>query len=245
MNTATTAAQTLFARQEQKYLLTPAQHTQLVRAIAPHMHPDAYGQHTIQSIYCDTDDYALIRQSLDKPAFKQKLRLRSYGTPTEDADVYLELKKKLRGTTYKRRLPMTLAQARAYLLRGIAPQTEDTQTLGELDWFIARMRPQPRVLIAYDRIAYVGRADDTLRLTTDASIRWRATRLDLGLGDSGSLLLPAGTRVMEIKTQSALPLWLCEALSDLRIYPQSFSKYGTVYRRHLLPGKEEVARHAG
>lgn len=237
---------TLFERHENKYSMNPGTYRELAARLAPYMEQDEYGLHTIHTIYYDTEDYAIIRHSLDKPSFKVKLRLRSYGTPREGDTVYLELKKKLGGVTYKRRIPLPLWQARAYLEQGATPPAAacDPQTFGEIDWFVREKQPAPKVLLSYDRIALRGRQDENFRMTFDANVRWRDDRLDLAQGEGGSLLFKPGTRLLEVKTLGALPLWLCQILSELEIYPLSLSKYGAVYTGHLANSQAEVVLSA-
>lgn len=236
----------LYERQEMKFMVPAEKYTQLLDAISPYMQQDEYGLHTINTIYYDTDDYSIIRHCLDKPKFKQKLRLRSYGTPTAEDAVYLELKKKVGGITYKRRMMMTLQHAQNYMENGIVPieSKSDIQTFGEIDWFVNQKPLAAKVLISYDRIALLGREDEDFRMTFDAAVRWRDHHLDLGKGDYGTLLLQPGCRLLEIKTLGSLPLWLCNILSELKIYSQSFSKYGTVYNNYLINADREVSRIA-
>lgn len=239
----------IFERHEKKYIVSAEQYRLLLDELEPYMQYDQYGLHTIMTIYYDTEDYSLIRHSLDKPTFKEKLRLRSYGQPDKNDLIYLELKKKLGGITYKRRMPITLQSANQYLEKGIVPEEniDDPQTFGEINWFIQQINVGPKVALSYERIALCGRTDADLRMTFDADIRWRDHHLDLSEGDYGSLLTEPDTRLLEIKTLGALPLWLCRLLSALKIYPVSFSKYGTVYSRYLMNQlkKEEVVNYAG
>lgn len=233
----------VFERYEKKYLITPSQYPLLAERLQPYFACDSYGLHTICSLYYDTPDYAVIRHSLSKPAYKEKLRLRSYGVPSAEDHVFVELKKKYQGITYKRRAAMPIADAQRLLRHGELP-AGDAQTLGELAQYIRRQPLAPSALICYDRIALFGREQPGLRLTFDACIRWRETGLQLARGDYGTQLLPPGYRLMEVKTISpALPLWLVRILGELEIYPASFSKYGKVYMEHLQPGLE--VRHAG
>ena len=225
----------VFERHEKKYRLSEEQYLALRKRLEEHMRPDPYGRHTICSLYFDTPDFLLIRRSLSKPKYKEKLRLRSYGLPGPETTVYLELKKKLDGVTYKRRAAMSYAQAQGYLLRGELPEQQG-QILREIDWFRDFYKPVPRVLLFYERIALYGLEDPALRITFDTDIRWRMGRFDLTEGDDGRPLLQPGERLMEIKVAGALPFWLARMLSELKIYPTSFSKYGNVYREYL---KEE------
>ena len=228
----------VFERFEKKYMLTRQTYNLFLEAIEPYMCMDDYGQHTIGNIYYDTDTYELIRQSIEKPAYKEKLRLRSYGVPTEESSVYLEIKKKYSGIVYKRRIALTLAEAEAYLNKGIKPQ-KDSQILREIDYFISFYKPKPKLYLAYDRVAYFGREDSNVRITFDHNIRSREYDLGLGKGDQGDLLLEDYQYLMEIKVAGAMPLWLSEILAKLAIYPSSFSKYGNIYKTTILPNRRK------
>ncbi|QQO09408.1 polyphosphate polymerase domain-containing protein [Breznakiella homolactica] len=218
----------VFERHEKKYLLTQAEYEQLLKSLMEYMQQDQYGLHTICSLYYDTEDYLLIRRSLEKPEYKEKLRLRSYGIPKQEDIVFLELKKKLNGITYKRRVPMTLNECEQYFSRGILPEHKG-QILNEIEWFKMHYRPAPKVLVFYDRIALCGSADSSLRITFDKNTRWRNDQLTFASGDYGTPLLSPGERLMEIKLNGAFPFWLSHLLSQQKIYPISFSKYGRVY----------------
>ena len=222
-----------FKRYEKKYLLSAEKYAQLMERLEGHIVPDRFHRSTVCSIYYDTDNFELIRHSIEKPVYKEKLRVRSYNVPDENSKVFVELKKKFKGIVYKRRVTMTAAQAREYLSgRSAAPM--DTQTTRELDWVLKSYALSPRVFIACDRFAYVAKDDENLRITFDKDIRWRETELDLTLGCHGEPILKDGQVLMEIKIPGAAPIWLAHLLSELQIYPQSFSKYGTCYKNELL-----------
>ena len=231
--------QDVFKRVEKKYLLDTSRYTALLKRLEQHMVPDQYGRYAIASLYLDTDDYHLIRTSLEKPLYKEKLRLRSYGVPDSNSPVFLELKKKYKGVTYKRRVSLPLWQAEQVMAgKEIEPPAGTQQILQELIWALKRYHPVPKALVAYDRTAFSGRkGEEGLRLTLDNALRWRETALSLSAGDTGVPLLPADITLMEIKAPGAMPLWLCHTLSELEIYPVSFSKYGACYRQHLLNQK--------
>lgn len=233
-----TGYQDVFKRYEKKYLLNRRQYTAIRRAMEGRMQEDSYGLHTICNLYFDTEDFSIIRHSLDKPTYKEKLRLRSYGVPGARDQVFLELKKKFEGVVYKRRIQMTLAEAYRYLLAGIYP-AQDSQILREIDWFIRQNHPTPRAFIAYDRVALFGTDDPGTRITFDTGLRWRDTALDLSAGDRGFQLQADGTALMEIKIPGVMPLWLSHLLAEQQIYPASFSKYGECYREHLFTGHAE------
>ena len=104
-------AVTVMQRYEMKYLLNAEQTDYFRRQLEGHMRIDGYGLTEIASLYYDTPDARLIRRSLEKPEFKEKIRLRSYGLANEGSPVYLELKRKCGGIVYKRRVQTTVAEA--------------------------------------------------------------------------------------------------------------------------------------
>ncbi len=219
--------QNVFERVEKKYRLNQNQYDLFLDGTADKIHMDEYGLHTIRNIYYDTQNNELIRRSIDKPKYKEKLRLRGYGEILEDSPVFLEIKKKYQGVVYKRRAQLALQQARTYLNSGIRAE-KNSQILNEIDYFIRFYHPEPRVYLAYDREAFVGNEDESLRITVDRNIRSRSHRLELTYDGECRLLNP-GEYLMEIKVKGAYPMWLANLLGKLNIYPASFSKYGAVY----------------
>ena len=222
-------AQTVFNRCEKKYLMPEPVYRALRQRLRPYMQEDSYGLHTICNIYYDTPESDLIRRSIEKPVYKEKLRLRSYGIPTMDSTVYLEIKKKYRKVVNKRRIPLTLREAYDYVERGIRPD-RDCQILREIDFLLRRYPLQRGLYLAYDRIALFETANPDFRVTFDQNIRSRSVDMGLEKGDSGSPLLPKGWYLMESKIMGATPLWFTRILSELQIYPVSFSKYGNIYK---------------
>ena len=219
----------IFRRIEKKYLLTEEQRLTLLDRIGENLQPDEYGRSTVCSLYLDTPDFRLIRSSIDATTYKEKIRLRSYGTPGADSRVFLELKKKYKGVVYKRRAALTERQAEAYLRSGIKPF--DSQIFRELDYAMQFYgNPKASVVLCYEREAFAVPSAPNLRLTFDTRVRYRDKALNLTAGTAGKEILPSGTAVLEIKTDGAMPLWLSRALDDCAIRPASFSKYGTAYR---------------
>ena len=231
--------QLTFERVEKKYLLTPAQLDALAPLLHRYMQIDQYGRHTICNVYYDTPDYRLIRTSLQKPVYKEKLRLRSYGVPGPGDTVFVELKKKYRGVVYKRRTALELTAAERWLA-GDGPAPEG-QIAREIEYFQSLYRTGPAVFLAYDRAAMFGRQDPDLRLTLDENIRWRTDALALSAGDRGSPLSVQGLYLMEVKLPGVMPLWLTHGLAQVGAAPVSFSKYGCCYKEFL----QEDVRHAG
>lgn len=225
----------IFKRVEKKYLINQREKDSLLNEISEYLTPDYHGRSTISSLYLDTPDYLLIRNSIDARTYKEKLRLRSYGTPNESDKVFFEIKKKFKGVVYKRRVSMTLKQAENYIKNGICP--ESSQIMNEIEYAMNfYRRPQPKALISYERDAYFVKSIPALRLTFDSGIRYRAHDLYLEHGTEGKKILPDGAYILEVKTDGAMPLWLSHALAKYNILPSSYSKYGNAYR--LLCSRE-------
>lgn len=222
-----------FKRYEKKYLLSAEQYTSLMEELNKYIKPDQYYSSTVCSIYYDSDDYSLIRNSIEGPVYKEKLRVRSYNVPKDDDRVFVELKKKYKGIVYKRRVTMTAKEAELYLA-GEAPAPEDSQMIREIDWFLKMNNPGPKAFIGCDRLAFVAKDNPDLRITFDKDIRWREDNLKLTAGSQGENLLHNGEIIMEIKIPGAAPMWLAELLSHYEVYPSGFSKYGNCYKEHIL-----------
>lgn len=223
----------VFRRRELKFLIDSQQRQALQRLLEEKMVPDKYGRSTICNLYYDTADYRLIRHSIEKPIYKEKLRLRSYGRIAPGVDVFLEMKKKYKGIVYKRRIRVTQDQAMAFMeRRGDLP--EDTQIARELYYFRDFYKDlEPRVYLSYEREAWYDPQDSGFRMTLDQNIRYRTTDLDLTLPYDGQALLPPELSLLEVKASGGIPMWLTEHLSSQKIHKQSFSKYGTAYMELL------------
>ena len=221
----------IFKRVEKKYLLTRKQYEQLCERLAPYMHHDRFYESDIRNIYFDNKSDELIETSLKKPAYKEKLRLRSYGAPEADGMVFFEIKKKYQGIVYKRRISMTRDEAYRYIQTGELPENLIGNIPVEIDYMIRRYRLFPKAYISYHRLALVGNNDPELRITFDSDIISRYSDVRLESDAPGEQLLPPDTVLMEIKIPGALPLWLAHILSDMAVYPQSYSKFGTAHVR--------------
>lgn len=239
-----------FKRKEVKFLLNMNQFNELLNIIDLYMEPDKYcvggNEYGIYNIYYDTPDSYLIRESLAKPYYKEKLRVRSYFSPAGDADkVYVEIKKKIGGIVTKRRLSMTRKEAEIYLKTGIRPITDkylDNQVLDEIDVFRKNYPIAPAQYISYQRMAFFGKDNKDFRLTFDRNITDRRYDLSLGKESYGRQIIRPDQRLMEIKITDSIPLWLSEALSNLGIYKTSFSKYGRAYRSFV---KDNISNEKG
>lgn len=250
-----------FKRTEIKFLLTPYQYAALMRDIENNIKPDDYPESRIENIYFDTPTDLLIRTSLEKPIYKEKLRLRTYGVPTADSPSFLEIKKKYDGIVYKRRIEVPYETVMNYMnapaVRGMyspafansenpadrqdafhaanpAGFIADSQIKREIDAFRARYEGlRPRMVISYDRKSYLAKDHPLLRITFDSHIRYRSEDLDLASGPRGKELLEEGFYLMEVKAAGAIPLDFARTLSRLSIRQTSFSKYGAAYKDEL------------
>lgn len=222
-------------RYEMKFLLSGSQTELLRERLEGHMQLDRYGKTSIASLYYDTPTYRLVRASLEKPVFKEKIRLRSYGPATEDSPVFLELKRKASGVVYKRRIQTTVPEAGRFFTGESFP--DGGQIGRELEAFRDRFAPlEAACLIVYDRMAYF-EPDGDLRLTIDEAPRYRVDDLTLTKNMDGVPLLEPGRTILEIKVQDAMPLWLTAILSECGAGKGSFSKYGEAYRREILKAR--------
>ena len=229
-------------RYERKYLLSGEQTEYLVKSLEGHMKLDQYGRTSIASLYYDTPNYQLIRASVEKPPFKEKIRLRSYGLATRESPVFLELKRKAYGIVYKRRVQTTIP-----LVEKFFAGSGDICAPGQINREITYFRDYyktlvPACLIIYDREAFFEPGGD-LRLTIDYNPRYRTDHLDLTYSMDGLPLRPPGHTILEVKVQEAMPLWLTHILDDGEIYKNSFSKYGEAFRQQLINAR--AARQAG
>lgn len=236
----------VFNRYEHKYILDRDTFLKVVKIMDEYMEIDThnigYKPYTIANIYFDTPDDYLIRTSLSKPKYKEKLRLRAYGVPCVDSKVYLEIKKKFNGIVNKRRTTLKLHEAYDFIKTGKRPEIKEymnVQVLKELEYFLKIYDLSPKLYLAYDRIAYFDRNNADLRISFDMNIRSRRYDLALEAGDYGEKLLPDNIYLMEIKTALSKPLWLTHMLSELDIKRKSFSKYGTEFRKTVNRTTEE------
>ena len=230
-----------FERREMKFLLTGSQRAALEKKLAPLVEKESYNRYTICNIFFDTDSFHLITTSIERPPFKQKLRMRTYFDGGKRSDTYLELKKKLNHIVYKRRIP---AEDDRFLtdLTGALAAMENDNTAREIRYFCSQYPDlAPRIFLSYNRTAYHCISDEALRITFDDNIRWRTTDLNFHSGTYGSPVLEQGQSLMEIKVDNALPVWLSDILTECRVYKTTFSKVGRAYTRLLEQKLKESA----
>jgi SPX domain protein involved in polyphosphate accumulation len=242
----------VFNRYENKYLMDTKAFYAMYNRLLEYMEMDEYNKndkfYSISNLYYDTEHDSLIRTSLAKPKYREKLRIRAYGVPERDAKVYLELKKKVFGLVNKRRTALKLNEAYDYVRTGTEPvfrEGMNRQVLREIEYFLQRYELQPKVYLAYERIALFCKNNRDLRITFDTNIRSRRYDLKLENGDHGEALIDRGQWLMEVKAEKTIPVWLSKLLSEQGMFRTSFSKYGNEYKktiRDAVSTRERIVR---
>ena len=234
------AFQTVFKRYELKYILTVEQKEKVLNAMKPYMALDKYGRTTIRNLYYDTDTYLLIRRSIEKPVYKEKLRIRSYSKASPDSTVFVELKKKFKHVVYKRRISLPNNEAIKWL-SGDAHTDKQTQISSEIDYFLDFYKTlHPTVFLSCEREAYYSDDGSDFRVTFDENVLCRQDDLSLTSEVYGTPILPDGKVLMEIKCSGGIPLWMTEILSREKIFKTPFSKYGTAYKTLIFPQTHKI-----
>lgn len=231
-----------FRRYELKYILSMEQYLLIKSEMQHYMRGDKYGESDICNLYCDTPDFLLVRRSNEKPFYKEKLRIRSYGVTKKGSDVFVEIKKKYDSVVYKRRISTDEKTALKMLSKNAVACGQIGKEIAYFTEFYSGIKPQ--MFISYRREAFYGIADNEFRVTFDRNILWRTNDLSLDSGIYGMHVLPENQILMEIKTATAIPLWLVQILSENKIYKTSFSKYGTAYTLMLInknQGEQKIA----
>lgn len=230
----------VFNRHESKFLIDEDIYNHIQNDLLKYMdlddHNKEYGFYTISNIYFDTNDDYLIRNSISKPTYKEKLRIRAYGVPDIDEKVYLEIKKKFNGIVNKRRTKLKLSEAYDFVKNNTKPNIKNymnKQVINEIEYILKIYNLSPKVYLAYDRKALFSKENRDLRITFDTNIRTRRYDLKLENGDYGESLLEGNKLLMEVKAEKNIPLWLSKLLSEYKIYKTSFSKYGNEYKKMI------------
>lgn len=229
----------VFKRREIKYVLTAKQAVLLKQIADKHMKEDKFGRSKVKSIYFDTPSYLLIRRSIEKPLYKEKIRIRSYGEAGPGSEVFLEIKKKLKHIVYKRRVKLEYQEAIDFMYGKndnkitLNRAPKEQQILRELQYtrdFYGEL--SRATCIEYDRIALAGIEDKNLRLTFDRNICMLSCDSTDGKSKTYEIL-PSDKVLLEVKTLNGLPLWLREFMGKENITKGSFSKYGEAYKRYI------------
>ena len=187
-----------FRRVEKKYVINKNQYEILQKAMQDKMLEDEHGKSTIYNVYYDTEQYDLIKHSITKPIFKDKVRIRSYNAPTQNSKVYLEIKRKYDGIVSKRRIETSLEKF--YENFNNQKETAKGQVEKELTYYFKHYRLIPTMFLSYERNAYYEKENSDFRLTFDTNIIARDYDLQMEKGNYGTVILGKDNYVMEIKT---------------------------------------------
>ncbi len=230
-----------FERKEKKIIINKSDFPAISEKIMEHLVPDKYNDggkpYDICNIYFDNDRGDVIRNSVSKPRYKAKLRLRSYGTPSLDDSVFFEIKSKTNKVGTKRRAIMPLKKIYDFIETGNIPEDEsyiNRQVLREIAYFIETYDVKPKTYVSYRRYAFYSKDDPNLRITFDTDIISRRDDLRLELGNHGEALLSDDKMIIEIKFSGSIPLWFAHILSDFGLAIGSFSKIGHEFKKNLL-----------
>jgi len=239
-----------FKRLEEKFIITQSQYEEIIKRIEPYMENDVYSGdsfYPIFSIYYDTVSDNVVLESAEKPGhfYKEKLRLRSYGKlSNENSKIFIEIKKKIEGIGSKRRVYLPYMEAMKFLNDRIVPETADytkKQIMKEIAYYLNTNEVYPKVFIACERKAMFAKNDSSFRITFDRNVVGRRTNLDFHKSAYGRSLIPENSYIMEVKMNSAIPLWLVDILNDLNIHSRSFSKFGTEFRLYSRENQENLS----
>ncbi len=232
--------QKYFKRIEEKYILDYYKYLELMEKIENKISEDKYPNSKILNIYYDTDSYNLAINSIQKPVFKEKIRLRSYNVPKNDNDlIFLEIKRKYNGVTYKRRISLNLLQYKEFLKTGKLQSDDSKQITEELRYTLNKYNLVPKIMIAYDRKSFYLKENTNIRLTFDFNLRSRIDNLDFILADAGKSFFNDKKCILEIKSCENMPIWLVKILNSLKVYPVSFSKYGEIYKEMIIKNSKK------
>lgn len=220
-----------FLRNEKKYILSQENYDKINNKLKNFILPDKYPSNQLMTVYYDSDDYKLINKSIEKPLYKEKLRIRSYGPPLDNDKIFVELKRKFDGVVYKQRTKATYKD----VLNNIYDcEFDDKQVGKEIKYLFGIYKDlKPKIFISCNRTYYIGKDNNDLRITFDDNLKYRLGDAYLNKNINDKLL--TDKKIMEIKVKGAFPLWLSRILNELKIYPTSYSKVGNAY----LKEKEE------
>lgn len=224
----------IFRRVEKKYIITEKQFESLKEKLNDYMIEDEHGKSTICNIYFDSRLYELISHSITKPYFKEKIRIRSYNTPNQDSDVFLEIKRKCDGIVSKRRIQMKFRDLNKYIVDKQSIRNQNEQIKTELDYYFDKYNLIPAMYLSYVREAFYQKNDRDFRITFDSNVIAREYDLNLDSESYGNQILEDGKYIMEVKTLGSMPLWFVRILDELKIMPCGFSKYGEAYTQLIL-----------
>ena len=233
-----------FSRYEFKFPVKYDDMDRMLDDLAPYVgqdeHTDENGYYTISSIYLDNDTWQCFYETINRDKYRQKVRLRVYGSVDNNSICFFELKAKFKGLVGKRRVKMRLGDAMTFIKECNAGHDPDINTfecsnrqiLKELKHIILTKSLKPTVVVSYERLALFSKDDPDLRITFDVNIRTRDTELDLTKGTGGDYVTSEDTAILEVKTSKNIPYWLVGILKKYNYKDQTFSKYCSHFSKY-------------
>ena len=218
-----------FKRKEKKYLLSREQFEKVRAKIEEEMAHDGFFESEIYNVYFDNAQNELISQAIQSEDYKCKVRARNYGKNYAE-EAFLEIKSKIDGTVFKRRIKLKMCDFEEFLRTG---ELEKSQVGREILHIFEEKNLKPKVFIAYNRLSYKSKTANELRITFDTNLRFRHKDFHLKTDENCERYFKNPTFIMETKTVEGFPSWLVDFLSKNKIYPSSFSKYGKIYQQNM------------
>ena len=186
-----------------------------------HQEGDCY---EIRSLYFDDLWDRCLEENEAGVDKREKYRIRIYD-PRSDV-IHLEIKEKNRGLTKKRTCDLSREECLA-IMEGELPLNIDGRApLNSLQLQMRCNRMEPKVIIAYERTAFV-HPSGNVRITFDRNIMASRCREEF-LEDRVSGMtpvLPAGMHVLEVKYDEFLPDTIAQQLEIGKLRKTAFSKY--------------------
>lgn len=233
-----------FKRYEKKFLISKAQYAQLLPILLQHMEFDnncINGKtYHIRNLYLDDESNTLVHASVLKPDFKEKMRIRAYGSPEKNEKYFFEIKRKFEGIVTKRRIIVSEDELQQLIKTHNLPKNGNdynyNQILKEIEYFLLNYSHIiPRIFISYDRVAFFDKEDKNFRVSFDTNIHTRREPYaDITNENYEYSLLSDDEMLMEVKITSSYPLWFAKAISTLGLHHISFSKVGSEYKHSVL-----------
>lgn len=234
----------LGCRYELKYRISESKAEAITQFIKPYLHLDRYsklrtnGAYPIVSLYLDSDNLQLCRESLEGKKNRLKLRIRSY---TDEPDYprffeikqhrphFFEIKRRVNNIIIKSRARVKYQDVSSLLLGASLPlQTHDGdgETLKQFQLYANSINAGPVILIRYMRQAYEDDSENRVRVTFDRELFYNVTReLKVTMGGAGWQRLFSNDVILEIKFTGRYPAWLSQMVKVLNLHQQSNSKY--------------------
>ena len=235
---------TLGCRYELKYRISESKAEAISQFIKPHLHLDRYsrlrpnGAYPVVSLYLDSDDLLLCRESLTGQKNRFKLRIRGY-TDEPGYPCFFEIKRRINTIIMKSRSRVMRQDVAALLSGQTVPVQNCTnqEVLKQFQLYMNYISARPVACVRYVRRAYEGDLDNRVRVTFDRELSYKTTsEPDVSLGGGGWQRLPLNFVVLEIKFTARYPAWLSRMTKCLNLQRSSMAKYASSIKQSCSLG---------